>query len=75
MRYRIGDRVQFLKGKLHEGNPEHYPPEGTVGTVLRDFGSCLHVQWPKGSLKTSGPDAEWKRQCFIRKSKVKAVEG
>ena len=71
MRYRIGARVAFIKGELHEAHPDYYPPEGTVGTVLHDYGAVVHVQWPKGSIRVPGADADWKRQGFLEKTRVK----
>ena len=57
MKFKPGDKVEFMEGRMHEAFPNLYPPTGTVGTVISaGIDDLYYVQWPEGS---TSDDDKW----------------
>lgn len=61
--YKKGMRVRYIS---HNGDNVYYPPYGTLGTCIREFGRALEVKWDEG---TKG-DGIW----YCRKIHVELVK-
>ncbi len=60
-------------GYMHDGMPECYPAEGTVGRVIEEYEYTYRVQWPVGSTSV---DDKWyarKTECEIIKKESKKM--
>lgn len=68
MRYEVGDKVRFKSARGRKKHPEWYPEVGTVGTVVRTYGTnLLWVMWPKGS--TCAPGSWGCSTCYVEAAK------
>ena len=54
--YKVGDKVVFIGGTMHDKFPLYYPEVGTVGTVVDVDRYDTLVKWEKGS---TSPDDQW----------------